>query len=215
MVRTLVFQSNNVGSIPTGPIMVKYHYEQLLMLNEKNFKSRVTFLTYEFRFISLISPFLLNNLRIHDVTSSPTTAKKPTVLLKQSYLLFTWFYYLKESKVNILKQKNKSIKFSFLPTKRTMYTITKAPMAHKTNSKEQIVYRYFKFKISVKSYFKESCNIRSFNQSLLLIFLTKSEFPIFETNLLLLKNYRILLSASDSNYFSFFFFNKNQDKRLL
>lgn len=89
MVRTLVFQSNNVGSIPTGPIMVKYHYEQLLMLNEKNFKSRVTFLTYEFRFISLISPFLLNNLRIHDVTSSPTTAKKPTVLLKQSYLLFT------------------------------------------------------------------------------------------------------------------------------
>lgn len=50
-----------------------------------------------------------------------------------------------------MKTKNKSIKFSFLPIKRKSYTLTKAPMAHKTNSKEQFVFKFYKFKASIKT----------------------------------------------------------------
>ena len=105
-------------------------------------------ITYRFSFTSLISPYLVTDLRIHSITSSPSTPKKSTILLKQSYLLFTWFYYLKEAKTGSSSTKA-FIRFAFLPTRRTMYTLTKAPMAHKTNSKEQFVFRVFKFKISI------------------------------------------------------------------
>ena len=35
------------------------------------------------------------------------------------------------------KTKNKIIKFAFLPIRRKSYTLTKAPIAHKTNSRKR------------------------------------------------------------------------------
>lgn len=102
-----------------------------------------------------------------------------------------------------MKTKNKSIKFSFLPIKRKSYTLTKAPMAHKTNSKEQFVFKFYKFKASIKTWFVSDYKLSSLNGSLLALLLTKSIFPIFETNLLLLKHYTIYLTFSDSTYFNY------------
>ena len=57
--------------------------------------------------------------------------KKSTILVKQSYLIMTWLYYLTFT----IKQKDEDriIEFAFLPIRRKMYTLTKAPMSHKTN----------------------------------------------------------------------------------
>jgi hypothetical protein len=167
---------------------------------------------YNFTFVSLIAPYLLNDLRISNVTSAPSTPNKSTILLKQSYLLFTWFYYLKTS-VMQNKTKNKAIKFSFLPIRRKSYTLTKAPMAHKTNSKEQFLFKFYKFKASIKTHFITSYRLTSVDQSLLALLMTKKTFPFFETNVLLLKHSTIYLSMSDSRYFNYFEFLSSRESR--
>lgn len=163
---------------------------------------------YNFTFISLIAPYLLNDLRLSNITSSASTPKKSTILLKQSYLVFTWFYYLSNS---VTKSKKKAIKFSFLPIKRKSYTLTKAPMAHKTNSKEQFVFKFYKFKACIKTRFVIDQGLKSLDQSVLALLLTKSIFPVFETNVLLLKYYSITLSMQDSHFFSYYSFVKNKN----
>jgi hypothetical protein len=179
--------------------------------NLQQFQNRPNVL-YRFKFISLISPYLLTDLRLLTVTSTPSTYKKAVILMKQSYLLFTWFYYMKESNVNKDIKKVKQIKFSCLPVKRSMYTLTKAPMAHKTNSKEQFVFRFFKFSISMKTYYNLSNNPSSVNNGLISLLLIRKAFPVFETNILLLKNYSIYVRVSDANFFSFFLISNNYGK---
>ncbi len=101
------------------------------------------------------------------------------------------------------------IKFSFLPIKRKSYTLTKAPMAHKTNSKEQFVFKFYKFKACIKTKFTIDGTLGSVDISLLALLKTKSIFPVFETNLLLLKHYKIFLLMNDTNFFSYFKFINN------
>jgi len=157
---------------------------------------------YNFTFVSLIAPYLLNDLRISNVTSAPSTPNKSTILIKQSYLLFTWFYYLKTSVIRG-GTKNKIVKFSFLPIRRKSYTLTKAPMAHKTNSKEQFVFKFYKFKASIRTYFVTSYRLTSVDQSMSALFLTKKTFPHFETNVLLLKHSTVYLAMNDPLYFNY------------
>jgi ribosomal protein S10 len=157
---------------------------------------------YNFTFVSLIAPYLLNDLRLSNISNSPSTPGKSTILIKQSYLLFTWFYYLKTS-VMKTKTKNKVIKFAFLPIRRKSYTLTKAPIAHKTNSKEQFVFKFYKFKASVHTYYTVSNRLISVDQGLEALIMTKRTFPFFETNVLLLKTAKVVLSLSDSTYFDY------------
>jgi len=81
-------------------------------------------------------------------------------------------------------------------------------MAHKTNSKEQFVFRTFRFKVSIKTYFSAKGAPSSVNAGLLALFTTKALFPVFETNLLLLKNYNIVIKLHDPRYFNYFYFIK-------
>lgn len=157
---------------------------------------------YNFTFVSLIAPYLLNDLRLSNISNAPSTPGKSTILIKQSYLLFTWFYYLKTS-VMKTKTKNKVIKFAFLPIRRKSYTLTKAPIAHKTNSKEQFVFKFYKFKASVHTYYTVSNRLISVDQGLEALIMTKRTFPFFETNVLLLKTAKVVLSLSDSTYFDY------------
>ena len=115
----------------------------------------------------------------------------------------TWFYYLKESQFQARGKSENRLKFSFLPTKRSMYTLTKAPMAHKTNSKEQFVFRTFRFKVSVKTFFAAASAPSSVDAALAALYMTKAIFPIFETNLLLLKGYYIFIKMHDPKYFDY------------
>jgi len=101
------------------------------------------------------------------------------------------------------KTKNKVIKFAFLPIRRKSYTLTKAPIAHKTNSKEQFVFKFYKFKASVHTYYTVSNRLISVDQGLEALIMTKRTFPFFETNVLLLKTATVVLSLSDSTYFDY------------
>lgn len=99
--------------------------------------------------------------------------------------------------------KTKAIKFAFLPIRRKSYTLTKAPMAHKTNSKEQFVFKFYKFKASAHTHYATPHRLTSVDQGLEALLLTKKTFPFFETNVLLLKTSKVFLAMSDSVYFDY------------
>jgi len=101
------------------------------------------------------------------------------------------------------KSKNKVIKFAFLPIRRKSYTLTKAPMAHKTNSKEQFVFKFYKFKAAVHTDYTITHRLTSVDQGLVAMLMTKQTFPFFETNVLLLKHSTVFLSMEDSLYFDY------------
>jgi hypothetical protein len=88
-----------------------------------------------------------------------------------------------------------------------VFTTTKAPMAHKKNSKEQFRLQYFLFKIS----FKISPLLKNFTNNELLFFIlfNKKAFIFFETNLFFLKNFNIILKTKNTTFFNIFeFLNK-------
>lgn len=153
---------------------------------------------FKFLFVSLIPPFIVNNVRFF----LNKFEKNKKILLKQSYIILTWFYYLSFIQKKI-DTKNK-LKIFVLPVKTNKFTLTKAPMAHKNWSKEQYKFTFFKFKITFKFFLKEENEIKSINSSLFFILLTKKNFPNFETNLFFLKNINFLFFFRD-----FFFFNYN------
>lgn len=198
MVRTSDFQFENVGSIPSNPNFMKINL--ITKINSFTNKSIPNKIFLNFYFISLISPFLINNLRF----SFTLPVKEKKSLLKQSYILLTWFYYLTFVDQN-LNTKNK-LKFFIAPTKIKKFTLTKAPMAHKNWSKEQYKFQYFNFKISFNVFFKEVNKLNSLNTALLFILLTKKSFPQFETNLLFLKNINFYINFYDEKYFNINFF---------
>lgn len=91
MVRTLVFQSSNVGSIPAGPTVFSNFQQnnKLIKLINNNQKNDKGLIVYNFTFISLIAPFLINNLRLSTIGSNLTPSSKTKLLIKQSYLILT------------------------------------------------------------------------------------------------------------------------------
>ncbi len=201
MVRTSDFQFENVGSIPSNPNYMKTNF--ITQIN--SFKSVKTpnKIFLNFFFLSLISPFIVNNLRF----SFFIPLKEKKTFLKQSYILLTWFYYLTfvQQKFNT---KNK-LNFFVAPSSKKKFTLTKAPMAHKNWSKEQYKFQYFNFRISFNIFFKEDNKVDSLNKTLLFILLTKKTFPQFETNLLFLKNINFYLKFYDTRYFNYSFFKLN------
>ena len=200
MVRTSDFQFENVGSIPSSPIIMKLNSINKLFLLTNNDKAsnKDKLIIFSFYFSSLISPFILKNLKF----SSLSQTNEKRILIKQSYVLLSWFYYLTfvQQKLNT---KNK-LKFFVAPTNRKIFTLTKAPIAHKNWSKEQYKFQFYKFKISFSVYLKEGNNLNSLNKAILFILITKKNFPQFETNLLFLKNISFNYNFNDFNYFNYF-----------
>lgn len=186
MVRTSDFQFENVGSIPSNPIV-------------KNTKTIV----FNLSFVSLIAPFFSNNLKF--LNTLPTDEKK--IFLKQSYIMLTWFYYL--NFIENKKNTTNNIKIFTLPINNKKFTLTKAPIAHKNWSKEQYKFEYYSFVITLAYQFKSENSINSFNNSILFILITKKSFPQFETNLFFLKSIRFYFKYKDEDYFNYFKFLNN------
>ena len=82
-------------------------------------------------------------------------------------------------------------KINILPSKYKLYTLQKAPMAHKTNSKEHYKFKFFYFNLVFKTILSSECYLHNINIATLFFFLSKPLFPVFETNLLFLKSYQI------------------------
>jgi hypothetical protein len=88
-------------------------------------------------------------------------------------------------------------------------------MAHKTNSKEQFMFKFyfFKFSISITTPLEEIPS--SINSSVSAYYIMKSTFPCFETNLLLLKYYEISSLYKEKFFFDFFTFTNTHSKNKL
>ena len=203
MVRTSDFQFENVGSNPSSPILKNFYFNNKIFL----FKKTLPFINskniiFNFYFVSLISPFLLTNLRF---TYNKQISKKK-ILVKQSYILLSWFFYL-----NFIQQKKNTknnLKFLILPTFNRTFTLTKAPIAHKNWSKEQYKFQLYKFKISFNVELKDNNILDSLNKSILFSLLTKKYFPQFETNLIFLKNISINYKFYDNKFLNYYLFSK-------
>lgn len=143
---------------------------------------------YSFRFTSLVPPLTISALN----TTEPSTInlKSTRLLFKRSYLVLSWISYL--ARIGTQKHKHFRPTIAILPSRRTLYTLTKAPMAHKTNSKEQFMFKFYNFKFSFELLAYSSAVAPSVTQGAYVMRLTTRLFPVFETNLLSLKYYEIM-----------------------
>ena len=79
-------------------------------------------------------------------------------------------------------------------------------MAHKTNSKEQFMFKFYNFVFTVKLNTLISQQPSSVEQAAYASVLSEQLFPVFETNLLTLKSYLLSYAVRDNRYLA----NTNQ-----
>lgn len=185
MVKTLVFHTSNVGSIPPG-----LNINRTLSLDSyrrTTLRTELPTIRYSFRFTSLIPPLTISSIN----TTEPCnpTLKSDRLLFKRSYLVVSWINYL--TRLGTQKHKHFRPTIAILPAKRTLYTLTKAPMAHKTNSKEQFLFKFYNFKFSFELTSHLSAVAPNVVNGAYVMHLTNQLFPVFETNLLSLKYYEV------------------------
>jgi len=158
------------------------------------FIRKQTYVKYSLDFVSLLSPTKINNIKflLNIGGRGLQFNSNKTILIKQSYILLTWIYYiLKFYKSHEIK----TIPTLFIkPLKLIKFTSIKSPMAHKTFSQEQFLIKYFKLKISFKiPYFFFFPN---FSNSILFIFVLKQSLNFFESNFFFLKKINIKLNKN-------------------
>ena len=99
-------------------------------------------------------------------------------------------------------EKSKGPRLAILPSRQVIYTLTKAPMAHKTNSKEQFLLKYYNFKLSADLRLDSAYVPSSVAEGALALQIIENKFPVFETNVLFLKYAKVLYPFSSNHFFS-------------
>ena len=107
---------------------------------------------------------------------------------------------MQSREINV-KTGQESPTIAILPSRRSLYTLQRAPMAHKTNSKEQFLVKTYNFTFSFKVPTPVESFVTSQEACAHALVLTKRLFPVFETNLLSLKYYLVSYNHSDSRFF--------------
>jgi hypothetical protein len=170
-----------------------------------NHESTYVRVRYEFRFTSLIAPSHVSSGSVLSLGQRSRDSKRSQrALFKKSYLLASWFYYLarKDSYRSIAVDNSKGPRLAILPSRQIIYTLTKAPMAHKTNSKEQFLLKYYNFKLSADLRLDSTYVPSSVTQGALALQIIENKFPVFETNVLFLKYAKILYPFSSNQFFT-------------
>ena len=72
-------------------------------------------------------------------------------------------------------------------------------MAHKTNSKEQFLFKFYNFKFSFELRVSQRSLSSTYFQGAYILMLTRDLFPTFETNILFLKYYEVSYPIKASN----------------
>ena len=157
----------------------------------------------EFRFVSLISPSWQRTGSLIRPERADSVQRFRRILMKKSYLILSWFSYLSSAGEisKSRKDSSRAVKLAILPARRKMYTLTKAPMAHKTNSKEQFLLKFYNFKFSINIDHCRTLLPSSPAASAHQFQLLQKIFPVFETNLLLLKYYILRYPGKGTFYF--------------
>jgi len=74
-------------------------------------------------------------------------------------------------------------------------------MAHKTNSKEQFLFKFYAFKFSFDLFIENDNLPKTLRQGAYALELTQRTFPSFETNLMSLKAFGITYPMKDNRFF--------------
>lgn len=192
-------------------------------LFEKNFllaeQPDRTVFEYKMLFASSIAPHHSNSLNLFAQNAWDLNSKLPSkYYIKNSYLMLSWFYYLKlvtydsdklGSESGSLKDKKHLIRFAVLPSKRAHYTLTKAPMAHKTNSKEQFEFKFYFTLATFRGVTESGRVVNSCDAAAALLLVSGKLFPTFSTNVLFLKTSRVFFTYHDRSFFNYYLFTVN------
>ena len=195
MVRTLVFHTNNVGSIPASLSISINQYTALRPQLFPTSRTSRPAIRYSFRFVSLVP--LSSNSSIEDRSARISTVSQGRTRIRKSLLMLSWLHYLLSdggTKVG------SSPSVAILPSRRSFYTVTRAPMAHKTSSKEQFEFYFYNFKVSFTVPVSQARTAPSVTAGAHLTALTKLTFPVFESNVLFLKTYKVCYPVSGSHF---------------
>lgn len=160
---------------------------------------------YSMRFTTIYTPGTIKNISILEAPlktfekSRPQSAHK--ILVKQSYMMLTWMTYVHNNSFDLRKISSCPSLF-VQPIKRRRFTITKAPMAHKTFSQEQYLFQSYRLTVAFTSAQKLNDIIPpTINQSIALMLLSRRIAQgAHETNLLTLSRIRVTSSAGDPAY---------------
>lgn len=148
-----------------------------------------------FTFVSLVAPFLTTKL----LFKNQFLTKESKILVKQSYLLLTWFYYL--NFCDNVRTEKLQLKFFVLPIKKLIFTSLKAPIAHKNWSKEQFKKKLFKIKINFKAPLSTVVLLNTINKTIFSLLIVKKMFFNFSTNLFFSQFYFFTTHFSDISFF--------------
>jgi hypothetical protein len=176
-------------------------YARSLVIPYCSYKHKMLFTT--FRFTSLIkvsSTFSLYAFRASSLKMR--FRSKCRLVAKRSYLLFAWLRYLTINHQRAPLQQ--CVHVVMLPATNSFYTITKAPMAHKTRSKEQLLFKFYHFIVTFRSFqlpVISSITANSANRLARTLWITRRLFPFFETNLVFLKYYQVRYPLQDKYFF--------------
>ena len=203
MVRTLDFHSKNVGSNPASLTIKRYS----IKINKPFIGNNVKYFKINYTFISLYPPHKIGKVSLTNFIQDKSI-KNRKILIKQSYLLATWFNYLVKS----LTKKNKDINTHNTNYKPSLFvqplrtyktTMIKAPMAHKTFSQEQFRVEFYKINLSCpfNGGYYQTNDFPQINQTLLIYLSLKKLLFFFGTNLFFLKRIGLNLLSSDSKFF--------------
>lgn len=192
--------------------------------NKINETAKPTFF-YSYRFSSIFYPGSLKNINLFlrastnkndtELLSKNGTYKNNKIIIKQSYLLITWIYYLcKNTDNHDDKNRNnfdKKPSFFIYPYSQSKTTLIRSPLAHKTFSQEQFLTRYYSISVSFKPFNSLQCNdvVDSVNGSVYSSNFIRNQTPIISTNLFFLKKISYIYSSSDLEYYSYYCFSKN------
>ena len=161
------------------------------------------YVKYRLRFTSLVAPTTFTTTSNTNYNSYFPLPKR--TLTRRSYAIVSWLYYLSFTNspisVNNLKERSTPT-LSILPSKQLIYTLPRAPMAHKTNSKEQFLVKTYNFQFLFRLACPQSSVISTVMAGAHTHSLTKTFFPTFETNLLTLKSYSVSYPLRDSKFFA-------------
>jgi len=156
-------------------------------------------ITYKIKLTSLITINSLKFVHLSNINRYKNF-KKIKLFLKQSYLLLTWLMYVKGSysSTEIVHVPS----FFVQPISQSKLTNLKTPMAHKTFSQEQFLFKKYILTISFTHLNSSVNSIQSINTSLFMALLLRAETPFFNTNLLFLKRFTVRLNSSDRKFFT-------------
>jgi hypothetical protein len=197
--RTLVFHSNNAGSNPASLIhMSIFLSKQLVNPLPNNYK--LNSIRYTLRFASIITPATLANIRLLQTSSHDKVGSHNKVLVKQSYLLLTWLIYVQGAYSPAETSHVPS--FFVQPVSQSKLTNLKTPMAHKTFSQEQFLFKKYILTVSFSHLNSPAHKINTINTSMFAALIMRAETPFFNTNLLFLKKFTLQLKSSDAKFFT-------------